>query len=105
MDPYPYTMSFELETHKTPQSETVNSIIVENNMVFQQIISTKNIVSEKQLEYLIDWLITTEGFTPEIKGSLIYFTKSSDEEVYTIDKDEMKIEKVRKNFMGELESM
>jgi hypothetical protein len=40
-----------------------------------------------------------------IQRTLIYFTKSSDEEVYTIDKDEMKIEKVKKNFMGELESM
>ena len=105
MNQWTYGMSFELESHKTPQSETVNSIVVENSMVFQQIVSTKNIVSEKQLEYLIDWLITTESFTPEIKGSLIYFTKSSDEEVYTIDKDEMKIEKVRKNYMGELESM
>ena len=105
MSSYPIGMSFELETYRTAQSETVNSIVVENNKVFQQIISTKNIVSEKQLEYLIDWLITTEGFNPEIKGSMIYFYKNSYEEVYSIDKDEMKIQKIKKICMGELESM
>jgi hypothetical protein len=62
-------------------------------------------MSEKQLEVLIHKIITVENFIPEINGSLIIFTNSSNEEKYIIDKQEMKIIKEKNILIGPLENM
>ena len=96
-------MSLEIDYSETPHSTTTNEIFVNNNQVYQQIIHTKDIMSEKQLEFLIDTIITNEGFVPEIRGNLIIFTNNSNQEKYIIDKEEMKVIKEKNVLIGPLE--
>lgn len=98
-------MSLEIDYSETNHSTSTNELVIKNNNVYQQITHTKDIMSEKQLEVLIHKIITVENFIPEINGSLIIFTNSSNEEKYIIDKQEMKIIKEKNILIGPLENM
>lgn len=103
MDLRKFSMSLEIDYSETTHSTTTNEIFVNNNQVYQQITHTKDIMSEKQLEFLIDTIITNEGFVPEIRGNLIIFTNNSNQEKYIIDKEEMKVIKEKNVLIGPLE--
>lgn len=103
--PYYYIMSLELDYSETPHSTTTNQLIIENNQVYQQITYTRDIMSTRQLEHLIDTIVTNEGFIPEILGNSIVFTNNSNEEKYVIDKEKMIIVKEKNVLIGPLEDV
>ncbi len=98
-------MSLELDYSETAHSKTTNELVIENNMVFQKINYTRDIMSDRQLEHLIDTIITNEGFIPEIHGNSIIFTNNSNEERYIIDKELMIVVKEKKVLIGPLEDV
>lgn len=97
-------MALDLQNYETRHTNSTNQLLVENSKVFQLLTHEKDIMSERQMEHLIDQFITTEGFIPEIKDQRIYFSNNSDIK-YIIDKELMKVTKVKKKFVGELDSM
>ena len=98
-------MSLELDYSETAHSTTNNQLIIENNHVYQQITYTRDIMSTKQLEHLIDTIVTDQGFIPEISGNTIVFTNNSDEEKYIIDKERMVVIKEKNVLIGPLEDV
>lgn len=98
-------MSLEIYNNETNHSKITNNVTVEGCNVYQTIVHTKDIQSERQLEYLIDKLITQDGFIPETKADVIVFSKNMSDDSYVIYKDSMVIEKVKKVLIGPLEDM